>query len=358
MSIIQKYLTKEIIKHFGIVLITVVSIYVVVDFFGNIAKFINAGLSFSRMLTFILLKIPLIIAQMTPVVILLTILIVFGLMSKNNEILALKSSGLSTYYFLRPVLLIGLIMGILLFIFSEIVVPITTYKANSIWLKEVKKGSAITSREKNIWIKGNRKIIHIKYYSPASKTIFGITLYYFDEDFRLTRRVDAQKGVFKQGKWVIIDFVEQNLEKENGKYRITFQDKMVEKLDILPEDLKRVIKKPEEMSFMELLTYIKKVEEEGYDATVNKVDLFAKPALSFVCVIMCMLGIGIAIREERKKGIFLCIAYGIMIAFFYWICYSFFLSLGYGEMLPPVIAAWSSNFIFLCFGFFILLNTD
>jgi lipopolysaccharide export system permease protein len=295
---------------------------------------------------------------MTPVVILLAILIVFGLMSKNNEILALKSSGVSIYYLLRPVLLIGLIMSILLFFFCEIVVPITTRKANNIWLKEVKKKSAITSREKNIWIKGNRKIIHIKYYNPASKTIFGITLYYFDEDFRLTRRVDAQRGVFKQGKWVIIDFVEQNLEKKNDEYIITFRDKMSEQLDFLPEDLKRVIKKPEEMSFKELLTYIKKVEEEGYDATIYKVDLYAKPALSFVCVIMCLLGISIAVREERKKGIFLCITYGIVIAFFYWISYSFCLSLGYGEMLPPVIAAWSANFVFLCFGLFTLLNVE
>jgi lipopolysaccharide export system permease protein len=112
------------------------------------------------------------------------------------------------------------------------------------------------------------------------------------------------------------------------------------------------------MSFKELLTYIRKIEEEGYDAAKYKVDLYAKLALPFVCVIMCILGTGIAIKGEKMESIFLCVAYGIGIAFFYWIFYSFCLSLGYGEMLPPAIAAWCANFVFLCFGLFTLLRAE
>ncbi len=84
-----------------------VGIYLSVDFFENVDKFINAGLPVSRILLFFQLKLPLIAAQITPVGILLAVLITFGLMNKNNEIIALKSGGMSVYHFLRPILFLG-----------------------------------------------------------------------------------------------------------------------------------------------------------------------------------------------------------------------------------------------------------
>ena len=90
MSIIDRYLFKEIFKHFFIVLAAAVGIYLVIDFFENIDKFMDAGLPVSRMIEFLQLKIPLIMVQITPVGILIAVLITFGLMNKNNEIIALK----------------------------------------------------------------------------------------------------------------------------------------------------------------------------------------------------------------------------------------------------------------------------
>lgn len=358
MSVIHKYLTKEILKYFGIVLAMIVGIYVAVDFFERIDNFIEAGVPLSKAFIFFVFKIPLIIAQIIPVCILLAVLIAFGLMTKNNEIIALKSSGVSIYYLLRPVLLIGLLFSILLFFLSEVIVPITMGKANKIWLGDVRKEAAVISKEKNIWIKGNRLITHIKYYNPEDKAIFGITINNFDKDFKLIRRVDAKKGVFKKGKWFLHEIMEQNLNKEDGSYGVTFHEERVEKLDFLPEDLKRVIKKSEEMSFKELLSYIKKIEAEGYNATIYRVDLYAKIAFPFVCIIMCMLGTGIAVKRKISVGLAVSIAYGIMAAFLYWVFYSFCVSLGYGDMLPPFIAAWTANLVFLCFGVITLLNAE
>jgi len=358
MPIIYKYLTKEIFKYFAIILAMVVSIYIAVDFFERIDDFMEAGLSISKVFSYLIFKTPFIVAQIIPVSILLAVLIVFGLMSKYNEIVALKSSGISIYYLLRPVLLIGLIVSAFLFFLSEIIVPITMGQANRIWLNEVRKESAVISKGKNIWIKGNHLITHIKYYHATNRTIFGITINRFDESFRLIRRVDANKGIYKQGKWVLYDIVEQNLNKADGNYIIKFHKEIIEKFDFLPDDLKRVIKKSEQMSFKELLAYIKKVEAEGYDATSYKVDLYAKAAFPFVCIIMCIVGTGIALKEKKHEGLALSIAYGIGIVFLYWIFYSFCVSLGYGDMLPPFIAAWTANLVFLSFGVITLLNSE
>jgi lipopolysaccharide export system permease protein len=382
MSIIHKYLTGEIFKCLFFVLAVVISIYLSVDFFEKIDNFMEAGLPFSKIFIFLIFKIPFIIAQIIPVCILLSVIIVFGLMTKNNELIALKSSGITVYYLLKPVLIIGLLLSLLLFFISEAVVPLTMGRANEIWLKEVKKESAVISKEKNIWIKGNRLITHITYYNPVEKAIFGISINAFDENFKLVRRIDAKKGLFKNGKWFLYEVIEQNFiidnqvllhmekewslyevieqnfNKENCQPRIKLYKEKLEKIDFLPDDLQRIIKKSEEMNFNELFNYIRKVEAEGYEATIYRVDFYAKIAFPFVCLIMCIIGAGIAFKRKVKEGLPVNVAYGIGIAFLYWILHSLCVSLGYGEMLPPLVAAWSANLIFSCFGIVVLLNAD
>ncbi len=358
MSIINKYLTKEIIKLFGLILIMVVGIYIVVDFLEKIDDFMEAGLSFSKAFTFFVYKTPFIIAQIAPVGILLSVLIVFGLMNRNNEVIALTSSGVSTFYLLKPVIILGFLFTALLFLLSEVLVPITTVKANRIWLGEVRKELVITSKAENIWIKGDRIISHIRFFNPMEKAIFGITVHKFDKEFRLIERIDAEKGFFRDGQWQFYEALVQQLNPEQGDYESALHNKMTAKFDFLPDDLKRVVKKSEEMSFSELADYMRKVEKEGYDATNYRVDLYAKIAFPFVCIIMSMVGISIGIRRQIRDALPIGVSIGIGTAFLYWIFYSFCVSLGYSGMIPPMISVWTANLIFFCLAILNLLYAD
>lgn len=345
-------------RHFAVVLVMVVCIYMVVDFFENIDDFMAKDLPFSTVAAFFLNKIPFVVAQITPVGVLLAVLISFGLMSKNNELIALKSSGISIYSLVKPSLWLGIIFSLFLFFLSEVLVPITMDKVNRIWIEEVRTQKLVTLREKDIWIKGNRSIMHIKYYNSKEKAIYGITVNYFDDEFNLVKRIDAKKGVFQEPHWLLYDIMEQKLNREKGQYDMTLAKNKVENLEFIPDDLKHVIKKSEEMNFKELLEYIRKVEAEGYDATSYRVDLYGKTALPFVCIIMVLVGTGIGVREKVKEGLPISVAYGIGIALLYWVFYSFCVSLGYGEMLPPFIAAWTANLLFLCVGIILLVNAE
>ena len=146
--------------------------------------------------------------------------------------------------------------------------------------------------------------------------------------------------------------------KDNRSYEVTYRARSPAKLEFVPEDLRRVAKKCEEMSYGELSAYIQGVEEEGYDATSYRVDLSAKIAFPLVCVIMSIVGTGLALWRKKKEGFASSIVYGIGMAFLYWTLYSFCLSLGYGGILPPMIAAWLTNVIFACLGTLMLLNTS
>jgi lipopolysaccharide export system permease protein len=358
MSILQKYISKEILRFFFIVLISVLSIYLLVDFFEKIDNFISSGVETSKAVAIFLYNIPFIIVHVVPICLLLAVLIALGLMNKHNEIVAIQSSGISVVYLLRPILFIGVFLTLILFGTSEIIVPMTVPKANKIWIEDVKKKQMVKTREHNIWIKGDHLITHIKHYDPVNKTLFGLSLYFFDESFHLVTRLDADKGIFDGNGWHLYDILEQTRSGDGDGFKARVLEEKIQKLALMPEDLHKVTQKPEEMSFPELYGYIQKVENEGYDATTYRVDLFAKTAFPFVCIILCLLGTGIAVRRGMKEGLPVGIAYGIGIAFLYWVFYSFCLSLGYGGLIPPLVSAWMTNFVFLCWGAYVLLKRE
>jgi lipopolysaccharide export system permease protein len=336
----------------------VIAIYTIVDFFEKIGDFIEANASLGAALQFLMLRIPFITAQMLPAALLLSVLITLGLMSRKNELVALKSSGIGVYTLFKPIVLIGLAGGLLLFFISEVIVPISISKANDIYLADVNKISAMATQEKNIWIKGKQTITHITYYNQLNRTVFGVTLNQFNQNFKLVRRVDAPKGIFENGHWVLYSVMEQAIDPVTNAVKVSFFPKKTEPVDLLPEDLRRVAKKSEEMSYEELHNYISAIEAEGYNADNYRVDLHAKTALPFVCLIMCMVGTGIAGRSALKESLAKIITLGVTIIFLYWVLFSFCLSLGYGGILPPVLAAWLANLVFMALGAILLLHAD
>ena len=77
-------------------------------------------------------------------------------------------------------------------------------------------------------------------------------------------------------------------------------------------------------------------------------------------MIMALLGAGFGLKRKSRgtQGISIGIVYGIGISFVYWIVYNFCLSLGYGGILPPIIAAWIANLIFIGIGVVVLMNVE
>lgn len=354
MTIISRYLTREILRVFFILIITLTLLFYIVDFFEKIDDFFGNDIPIVRMLAYFAYKLPFVAAQMIPICLLLAVIIAFGLMNRHNELIAMRSSGISILNLLKPVLVMGAILAGTLFIISEAVVPLTISKANRIWLVEVKKKQVDTSRERNIWIKENRKIIHIEHYNPAKNTIFGIVTYEFDSTFKLVRRIDASTGVYQDNGWVLENVMAQTYNPETGIYDVDLLARAEAVIDLQPEDLSGVVKGSGEMGFTELLGYIRQVEAEGYDTTPYRVDLHAKAAFPFICLLMALIGTGIAAKIRSKESLPIVVGLAIGVAFLYWTGYGLFISLGYGEVLPPLVSAWTANVIFLFFGIYLL----
>jgi lipopolysaccharide export system permease protein len=355
MTIIGRYISREIGKYFCIILVIVVMIYLTVDFTEKIDNFIEVGLPAQRAVLFFIFELPLILVQITPVGILLAVMITFGLMARHNELLALRSSGLSLVSLTGPIALCGLIATIFMIVIAEGIMPMTMPVVNEIWIQEVKGHNSARLRHSDIWLKGDDTILHLKYFEPDTHIARGITFNQFDSRFKLVERIDAETGAFKDGSWVLTHGI---LQQYKDGFAVHLFDRMNAKLGFTPEDLAQVAPQPDEMSFAQLYRFIKKVETEGYDATHYRVDLQAKAAYPLIALILTLIGAGLAARGRIQKGLAGGVAYGLVITLAYWIAFNFSLSMGYAGMLPPIIAAWSVNLIALCVAGYLLLNAD
>ena len=358
MTILYRYVTREILAYFFIVLAAVLSIYVAIDFIEKIDNFMEAGVPANRCVVYLLYKLPFIFVQIAPVGFLLSILVALGLMSKNHEVIALRSCGIGKDRLLKPTMALGVLFCVVVFVVAEMLVPVFMVNANQIWLQEVRKKNIYASKTNDIWMRAARQIIHIKQYAPEEKRVTGVTIHTFDENFRLIERVDAESGVFENGRWQLDDAVQQAFGEDTGAHQLQLHDTMTADIDLNPDDLAQAAKRSDEMGLAELGRYIEKVEREGYGATRYRVDYHSKIAAPFVCIFLSVLGAGIALRGKLREGMPVSITYGLGIAFLYWIFNSFCLSLGYAELMPPVVAAWVANLVFSCASGFLLLSAN
>ncbi len=339
------------------IITVVISLFIIIEYLGSTGKFIKQGMPLFDGFIFVLMNSPYVFWLVAPVGCILGPIIFFGLMKRNHELVALQSGGMSLFALFRPMAVCGLAVGLIVFLVAETVVPVTTSKVNAIKRKLRNKTEA-TTRDSNIWIKDGGTIVNIGNYDADNKTLTDVTLYTMDKDYTLVRRVDAKSARYENKTWILKDALEIKLDARTGDYITTFIPEKKETITIAPRQLKRVLKKSEEMNILEMYRYVKLVEAEGYESNTYKVDMFSKTVVPFTCLFMTLMGTGIVFVRERKDAIPSNIALGTLAAFIFWFFNSFCVSLGYAGLLPSALSAWLATILFICACGIVLIKAE
>ncbi|MFA5700277.1 MAG: LptF/LptG family permease, partial [Desulfuromonas sp.] len=124
-----------------------------------------------------------------------------------------------------------------------------------------------------------------------------------------------------------------------------------------PDDFSSTENEAEELSYAELRDISQQLEKARLNNTKYKVDMHAKLAQPLVSLIMALLGIPFALQKSRNINLGLGISICIMIGMAFFVTQSTLIAFGYAEVLPPILAAWSANIIFLLLSIFLILST-
>jgi hypothetical protein len=132
MNILFRYMLREYVKIFGMCFAGLMTIYLVIDFFEKVRRFLRYDAHALDVLAYFVLKMPAISYQIAPLAVLMATLLTIGLLSRSHEITAMRSCGISLYWITSPFLFLGTVLAMVLFLFSSTVIPLALAKAEQI----------------------------------------------------------------------------------------------------------------------------------------------------------------------------------------------------------------------------------
>jgi lipopolysaccharide export system permease protein len=359
MRILSRYVATAYLRMLFLCLGSFVAIYQVVDFMEKVARFTRGGAQWTNIALFFMAKTPEIVIETAPLAVLMATLLTLGTLSMNSELTAMRSCGVSLARITAPMLAIALSVSILVLLLGEFVLPASYAKRT--YIEDVlikKKSPSIYFRQQNIWRREAGAIMRASLFDPQKQELKGITLWELKPGTaQPERRTDAASGLLDGQGWVLSDVVVRKF--QSGEVSSTAKfPKLSVKLGLKPADLKVLGKYSDSMTMAELNRYCRKLKAGGYDPTRYLTQLHSRISLPFGCAIMAFLGIPFALRSGRSSGIAFGIGLSLGIGFLYVITNSVLISFGQVGLLPPVAAAWATNFIFLLAGIWLSLTVD
>jgi lipopolysaccharide export system permease protein len=347
LKILYRYILKEFLKFFGITSTSFIVLFLIIDFFEKIRMFLSNNATAIQMASYFIFSIPMIISYMLPPAVLLATLLTYSSLSKFSEITAMKANGISLYKISIPPLIFAVLISIFLFFFNELITPSAVQKTERIVHVEVQKQTTFGFFKQNeIWYRGENAIYNFKMFDVNKDMLLGININYLNSDFTMKARIDAEKGEWKNNQWVFYNVLSTHFDKDNVPVLERSNERVID-IPEKPNDFKIIQKDAEKMGYFELKKYVKKIRKEGYDVQRYLVDLQGKIAVSFVTIILVIIGVSFSLRLERSGGVMQSVGIGIFVGFSYFVVHAFSITLGRSGILPALLAAWAANIIFI-----------
>jgi lipopolysaccharide export system permease protein len=351
-TLLDRYILRKVAAPLTLVFVTFVGIFVLVDLFDHANRFIDNDVPLRIIGLYYLYYAPMIVVLTAPVAMLLATLLALGRLSRRNEIMAMKGSGISLYRILAPVLLLALTLSLVVLVVGEELLPPATARRLDIQEREIDRTPSRAVRTDVIYLFPDGDVLLARRFNQRSGTLEGVTFQEFGNDQRPERRLDAPSARWTDGRWVLENGTERLF--ENGTERIVpFQKVPLASGDPTPSELAARPVKPDEMGYTELRRHIEKLRAGGNDPRDLDVQLRLKLSFPFVTLIMTLLGAPLA-AGTRRSGFAIAFTSALAISFLYYGVIQIGQVLGEGAIVPPWLAAWAANIIFGGLGAFLL----
>lgn len=340
MSLLFRYLTKN---NAFILLPTLgvgIGLYVLTDLFERLDNFIEAGLSMGMVLTYFVVKMPLVISQILPVIFLLSTVIQLCLMARNRELTALQAGGISLGVVANSMILCGLFWGCVQLGFSEYLGVAGERESARIWQEEVRKKNLAATVLHDVWFTDGDWIVSLGTLDPEARGT-GFTGYELSDDGLSIRRI-VQAPVFAAApdRWVLRDARVYTPD----AFSQTEEAEMALPLRQDPQTFRLVstATKPQQLPLWQLGEAIQQLQSSGSNVENLRTAWHSKLAYAASILVMAFVATAIV---SWKDNIYIAVTLALVTTFLYYAVFTLGTTLGQRGIIPPLLAAWGANII-------------
>ncbi|HXG59397.1 MAG TPA: LPS export ABC transporter permease LptG [Thermoanaerobaculia bacterium] len=357
-NILDRYILREFLKVLALVLVSTAALIIIVDYTETARDIRQNDVPLPVVFSYYRYLIFQVINWTLPISVLVATLVTFGIFSKNNEVTAFKSGGVSLYRVSLPVVLVAAVISLLVYLNLDFVLPYANQRVDQL-KRRIQGKEMSTPAEQKLWFVGKgRYLINFLSYDRARRELAHVQIFEFHPtEFRLTRRLFARTARWNGEAWVF----------ENGWIR-SFPDggyatytpitrPVVLAYGETPEDFATEVKSPEQMTFAELRRYIRVVRNSGYSAERLMVKLYEKTSWPAISIVMALIALPFAFRIG-KRGALYGIGIALILGIVYWMVFAIFTKFGEVGNLPPILSAWSANILFAIAAVYLFLHVE
>lgn len=363
--LLDTYVIREFLRVFLLILSSFVLLMLIFTFFDLMGHILGNHIPLVIVGDYLLNLTPSMLYQLAPLAVLIAALVTFGVLNRNSEIVAMKAAGISLYRLVIPIVSIGAILAVSLFLFDQYYLPQANRRQDA--LRNVIKGRPAQTylRPEQQWIFGAPhagepgRIFYYQFFDPGRNEFANLSVFEFNPStFELTQRIFAARVYWDSGShtWHFQNGWVSTFHNSSVNGFRQFSVASFPEIHEQPGYFKKEALQSQEMNFGQLQAYIRDLRQSGFDTMELRVALWHKLAYPLTAIIMAGLAVPFALSMGRR-GSLTAIAVAIGVALAYWVADGLFRAMGNVNYLPAALAAWSAVILFGLVGGYLLLRT-
>ena len=249
-------------------------------------------------LEYLLLKLPLMTAQLMPVACLAGVLLGLGMLNRNGELLALQGLGISRVGIALPLLLTAALISMAAFALNETIVPAATRRSKYLLDAVIRKQPGFVYTAEN-WLRTRDSFVAVKSYDVVHKRLLGVRIFQIGPHYDLNQIYSADAAKWNGNDWIFSGLKVLNVNRPKASV-VDIPRNL--HLDAKPGDFSFAILSPEEFSLSELDAYILKLRRNGLDPGSYLVDRDVKYALPLSCLVLMFCGLSLSLDPVPRAS--------------------------------------------------------
>ena len=350
MNRLDRYLIRRWLLFFIPTMVVLGAAYIASDAAFTLWEYIRRELSPAHIAMHYILKTPNILYQMAPIASLIATLLTMTSMKRSGEMTAVFSIGIGGTRMSAPVLTIAVAVSLLAFYVTESMAPGANRISRDLVRNESGAGSSVVGT-KRIWLLEGNRVIHIRSVQDGGTRLTQPTVLQFEGKGlqNLSLRMDAESVVWEDNAWKAQEVVLRRFSDGNMIDSKVLKDQRLP-IRIRPDEFYRVRRKPEEMSMSELRKYILNLKAAGLPHITHQVSIYLKVSTAAISLIFTVIALPVAFLMPIRGGVPMGLGLSILLVLIFWSIFSLVLTLGYTGIIPPPLAAWGVQALFLVLG--------
>lgn len=351
MKKIDWYILKKFLTTFFFSIFLFAVIAIVVDVSEKTDDFVRSGLGVKNIITqYYYGFVPHIIALLLPLFVFIAVIFFTSKMAGRSEIIAILASGTSYSRWLRPYWIGGILLAALLWFANQYVVPRANQIRGSFEANYIDKNNtynALVSTSSYIYLRVD-SFTYAGIYSYDTLAKRGGPYFSFTiKKNKVVENLRADQIIWDTGsrKWKLESLLLRKINNKGEEVSLTTEQLM--NFNFKPIDLSRDKYTKDKLTTPELNRFIELEELRGSEGLNSlKVERYRRDATCVTVLLLTLIGAIVAGRKVRGgSGVHLAV--GFVTAALFILTDRFSTIFSTKGDLPPLLAAWIPNFIFI-----------